>query len=274
MTGTGGVEYADGPEPAAEPGVEHILVLPEVCRGDGRIQLPGGLEGFFCRFLHHYAAVGQVPGGDALAPPELTGDAPVVRVLHPVAVDVAILVRNELDAARFHLVKCLCRKVLELEEPLLAELGLDYGVCALAVADGRYVLLYLNEVACLFKHLADLLAGHEPVFSNEDLRLGGEAAVVVKYLYDGEVVALAYLVVVRVVRGGDLEAAGTEIHLHVVVFNHRYFPVDEGDEHLLAAQVMVALVCGIYADGGVCHYGFRAGGGDGEELVCGMAVTV
>ena len=51
------------------------------------------------------------------------------------------------------------------------------------------------------------------------------------------------------------------------VLDHRDFPVDERDEHLLALEPEVALVLGVHADGGIGHDSFRTGGGDHQVLV-------
>ena len=69
-----------GPEGAAEPGVQHVGVTFDIL----------GVAGLAFRGIVHTAghmpAVGAVPHGDLVAPPELTGDAPVVKPLHPVEI--------------------------------------------------------------------------------------------------------------------------------------------------------------------------------------------
>ena len=69
MAGRVGIEHADGPQPAAEPGVEHVFVLTKFGGGDAGNLLLRLRKGFFGRFSHHEAAVGQIPGRDALTPP-------------------------------------------------------------------------------------------------------------------------------------------------------------------------------------------------------------
>ena len=56
-------------------------------------------------------------------------------ILHPVAVHIAVFVRNEFDLARFHRLQGLLGQPFEFEEPLLAELGLYDGVGTLAISD-------------------------------------------------------------------------------------------------------------------------------------------
>src|SRR5882757_7715108 len=81
----------EGEEAGGEPGVEDVGLLHDVggvavaagrggVAGDG--DSPAGLA---------------VPGGDAVAPPELTGDAPVVDVVHPLEVDFFVHLRREVD---------------------------------------------------------------------------------------------------------------------------------------------------------------------------------
>ena len=65
------VEDRNGPQPRREPRVQHVVVLSEV----GWLQR--GVAGFRARLFeclpsrrgHYEAALGQVPGRDALAPP-------------------------------------------------------------------------------------------------------------------------------------------------------------------------------------------------------------
>ena len=195
-------------------------------------------------------------------------------VLHPVAVGVHVALGNELRAAAFDGFQGNLRQGVHLQEPLGGKLGLDDGVRPLGVAHRRGVVFHLHQVAGFLQHLHDLLAGDETVLADEDLRVLVQLAVVVDDLEDRQVVAQADLIVVHVVRRGHLQAAGTEVHLHVIVLDHGDFPVDQRDQDLLAAQPVMALVVRVHADGGVGHDGFRTGRRDHEELVRGIAVAV
>ena len=112
------IKDGDRPQPAGEPGVKDVFVLLEVSSCIGRIDLPGSFKGLFRSFLDNYLAIRQVVGGNPLSPPELAGNAPVVDILHPMTVGVAVLVRNELDPAGLDLVEGRCSEVFHLQEPL------------------------------------------------------------------------------------------------------------------------------------------------------------
>ena len=112
------VEHADRPEPAAEPGIKYVLVLTEIGCSDIRIDLLCSCESEFLILFNDNLSVRKVPGRYTLTPPQLAADSPVVCVLHPVAVSVAVFVRDELDVAAFHSLQSLLCKGFHLEEPL------------------------------------------------------------------------------------------------------------------------------------------------------------
>jgi len=64
---------------------------------------------------------------------------------------------------------------------------------------------------------------------------------------------------------GDLEGAGAEIHLHVVIVDHRDDPAGERQADADPGQVAVALVVGMDRDAGVAEHGLGPGGGHHAE---------
>ncbi len=123
------------------------------------------------------------------------------------------------------------------------------------------VVLDLVEQPQLLKVGHDLFAAGEAV---EPLVLAGRLvhdSHVVHDLEQVEAVAAADLVVVAIVGRGDLEGAGAEIHLHVVIVDHRDDPAGQRQADADAGQVAVALVVGMDRDAGIAEHGLRAGGG-------------
>ena len=72
-------EDGEGEQAGGEPGVEDVGFLGEVGAAAGGAGGGGGAG-------DGDVLVGAVPGGDAVSPPELAGDAPVVDVGHPLVV--------------------------------------------------------------------------------------------------------------------------------------------------------------------------------------------
>ena len=100
------IEEADGPEPRTEPSVEGIFVLAQllvlqVLEAWNLARLLASLKAVHRHDESFLLALGcgQVEGGDAVAPPELGTDTPVVDILQPVAIGRHVFLRVELDVA-------------------------------------------------------------------------------------------------------------------------------------------------------------------------------
>src|SRR5215468_7489510 len=91
-------------------------------------------------------AIAAVPRRDAMPPPQLAGDTPVVDVLHPLQVDGAVVVGRDADMAfgdgpggrlrQAHAAPRRCRLLVDGDKPLLGEPRLHNGLAAVALADG------------------------------------------------------------------------------------------------------------------------------------------
>ena len=92
-------ERAERPEPGREPRVEHVGVLIDVVAAAARAARR--IRRVLVRD-DHVVAVAAVPRRDGVAPPDLARDRPVADVLHPVEVDLLLVLRNDGDAAVAH----------------------------------------------------------------------------------------------------------------------------------------------------------------------------
>ena len=142
----------EGPQLRAEPGVQHVLVLMHVMTAAlgahigvlGKGVLP--------------AAVLAVEHGNAVAPPQLAADAPVLKVLHPGGVGLRPARRVEGDLAGVDGVERRPLELIDSDEPLLRQPRLQCGVATVAVHDGVIEVLDVIEQVVLLKPLDDGLA--------------------------------------------------------------------------------------------------------------------
>ena len=93
----------------------------------------------------------------------------------------------------------------------------------------------------------------------------GDHAALVHDRHGRQRVAAADLEVVGVVRRGDLDRAGAERRVDVLVGDDRDPAAGERQLDLRADQVRVALVGGVDGHGGVAEHGLRPGGGDHDR---------
>lgn len=216
-------------------------------------------------------AVRAVPDRDAVAPPQLARDAPVVEVVDPVEVALLHLLRVDLDLAVADGVTGGLGERADLDPPLHRKAGLDGGLAARAVADGVAVRTLLGDDPSVGAERGDDGgAGFQPVQTLEGAVDGDDRVLV----HDGEVrqtVALADLEVVGVVRRGHLDGAGAELRVDVLVGDDRDPASGERQFDLRADEVRVALVVGVDGDGRVTEHRLGAGRRDDDG---GVAVAV
>ena len=75
----GPAQCGEGPQAGGEPGVQHILILVDLMRAAG-----GAFGWVFARNGH--VTIRAVPDRDAMSPPQLAADAPILDVFQPVEV--------------------------------------------------------------------------------------------------------------------------------------------------------------------------------------------
>ena len=173
-------------------------------------------------------AGGAVVDRQPVPPPQLARDAPRADVLHPVEVHAAVVVGDDPHAAVAHGVDRGRGELVHAHEPLQRDQRLD----PLARSGGsrglRAVGLLPHDPTFLAQrgdHRRARLHHRQP---GEALaRLGGHPPVLADHRHLVELVAAADLEVVGVVRRGDLQRAGAEVRLHVLVGDDRQAAADE-----------------------------------------------
>ena len=244
----------EGPQCRGEPGVQDVVLLVPA--------LAGGL--LVVGTAADDLAVGSVPDRDAVAPPQLTGDAPVVHVVDPV--EPARLLGGGVDdgVALTDGVPGHLGELVDLDPPLLGQARLDGLLGALGVAHGVDVGVdALEDATLLLQRQPDLLTGLEAVQAVEPGTGVRDVAGLVDDLGHLEVVALTHGEVVRVVGRGDLHHACAELGVDVVVGDDDHAAsLDERVREGGADEVLVALVVRVDGDGDIAEHGLDTGGRD------------
>ena len=171
------------PERAGKPGIKHVLVLIE-----HGMSAFGALAGLAFG-NNHVSAFFAVIGGNAVTPPQLSGNAPVLDVFHPIEVNFGKTVGNELRLLLFYRLDCGLCKRLHLYEPLLGNYRFDRAVTAVALPHVMGVIFYLHQISALAQvlhyHFARLFTRKSAILLSRQLV---ERAVVVHNADDGQVV--------------------------------------------------------------------------------------
>ena len=264
------VEQRNGPKPRREPGVECIFVLTQIRKlqvlstGLLACQLQSG----FCGFGHHKLFLFSVGGTDivgrnAMSPPQLTADAPVLDVAKPVLIGVFVLCGIETNLVVHHGRQGEIGKVLHAEIPLHAKTGFNGSICVtFRITHFIVIVFHFLKQACGFKILGNLFTHGHTILTDVHSCGFRERSVGIEDINRFEIVLFAEHIVVRIVGGRDFQTAGTEFDIDIAVFNDRNHTIHEGDAHLLSLQPTILRILGVNAHGRVAHNGFGARGCD------------
>ena len=184
-----------------------------------------------------------------------------MAVFHPIDIGLGEAFGLELHFPVLNNLKSGLCKRLHLYEPLIRGQRLNGGLTAVAGADIVRIGLGLYKEALCLKirndSLSRLKAIHTCILAAVLLADGG---IIVEGFDNFKVMALADLEVVRVMGGGDLHAARSEIALHIFVRDHGDLSANEGQDQLFTNEVRIALVLGMHGNGSITQHGFRTGG--------------
>eukprot|EP00755_Sulcionema_specki_P013657 Sspe_Gene.8945::Locus_3009_Transcript_1_1_Confidence_1.000_Length_3269::g.8945::m.8945 len=263
-----------GEEPRAEPRVQNVLILPQlqlrhllVRESELRLRLfPNLLLRFPDDPILSLIGADGLPlnrtlvRGDAVAPPQLPGDAPRLDVPQPVGPDLPVgLVRNEAERL---VLFCFQRPLCHLgavAEPLWHEERLNDVLRPLAQPDAHFVGLDVNHEILLLQGLDDGLPAVEALHP-EELPLHADHPLRVHHADLGKVVALPALEVVGVVGRCDLNNPRPEVLVNqLAVKDDGDVLVTEGALDVLPVEVLVPLVLGVDGNRGVPQDGLGTG---------------
>ena len=149
----------NGQSAEREPGIEHVRIL---------IQSDVGGEMMFAARFRLAArdvdvAFGVIPGGDAMSPPQLPADTPVLDVAHPLEVGLGPALRHE---ARRPGLDCRDGGSGERRDPdipLIGQIGLEHRAAAITPRHRELVLLDPDDQAGRLQLGHDALAGLEAI---------------------------------------------------------------------------------------------------------------
>ena len=251
----------ESPQLRAEPGVQHVLVLMHVMAAAlgahigvlGKGVLP--------------AAVLAVEHGDAVAPPQLARDAPVLKVLHPGGVGLRPARRVEGDLAGVDGVERRPLELVDGHKPLLGQPRLKRGVATVAVHDGVIEVLDVIEQVVLLEPLDDGLAALVAVQAGELAVAFDDHRVLVEDVDLRQVVSLTHGVVVGVVGRRDLDKAGAEVGVDMPILKDGDLTVDDGKLDGLAHEGGLLGVLRGNGDARVAEHGLGARSGDDDVVL-------
>ncbi len=202
-------------QPRRKPGVEHVRNLFQL-----RAPTLRTTHRRFPRDDNFLTTIAR-PRRDAMSPPQLARDAPVINIIHPVQINLPVVVRDDGDFAALHRLYCAVSEWLDFDEPLLGEPRLNHGPAAVALAQGERVIFFADQKSLLLQIRKHTFAGFIAIESRVRARVLVHVRVLVHHVNLGQFVTLARLKIVGIVRRGHLHRSGAELRLRQFVDNDR-----------------------------------------------------
>mmetsp|Transcript_78936 Transcript_78936/g.239455 ORF Transcript_78936/g.239455 Transcript_78936/m.239455 type:complete len:678 (-) Transcript_78936:103-2136(-) len=268
-------EHREREKAGGEPGVQHIVVLyhlhalhtePSLGFRDRLLRCPAG-EPHFLLLLR----LRNLVGGDAVAPPQLPRDTPLLDVFQPVEPGLVVKLWEDPQIPLAQSLNAPVGKVFAVHPPLGLQVWLDDVLRTRADAQAHRVRLLAHPEVLLLQRLFDRLPGLETVLPGEGPAQLIDAPGLVEDVDLLEAVPHAALEVVLVVRRGDLHAARAEVLLHHGVGHHDHLAL--GEERVLDGLPMeglVAVVLGVHGHGHVAQHRLQPGRGHDQEVAAAL----
>src|SRR6266480_3596645 len=100
-----------------------------------------------------------MPGRNPVPPPQLPRNAPVVDVVHPVQINLLVILRDNGYLAVLDHLRCALRKWRNFDKPLGGKPWLDDGSAAIAFTERNRVVLFTGQESLRAQILEHLFAG-------------------------------------------------------------------------------------------------------------------
>ena len=262
-------ESRERPKPRAEPGVKNVGILLKVGERQSGITRLGLrlLERLLGGLGDKHQLLFPIPNSpfpakricrNSMPPPKLTRNAPILNILHPVEINLAPALGNELNLARLDGFDGGLGERLHLNEPLLRKTRFDDIVTAVAVTDLVVVIFDMIKITLGLEIGDERLAAFEAVHTDVlRARKLVHVAVVGHDVDLFETVTLTYEEVVGIVGGRNLDDTGTELLLDVIVGENGNLAARKRKNHVLADNRGETLVLRIDRDRRIAGKRFR-----------------
>ncbi len=173
-----------------------------------------------------------------MPPPQLPRDAPIVDVMHPVQVNLFVVLRNNCDLAVFDGFRRLLCQWFDLDEPLRRKPRFHHSAAAVALPYRDGVILLTNQETLLTQVVEHALARFVAIQSSIRTRILAHAGALIDHFNLRQIVAESSLKVIRIVRRSHFHRSRPKLRLRQIIRNNRNLPVHQRQQNFLPMQML------------------------------------
>ena len=204
-----------GPQGRREPGVQYVIVL---------IQRYGLAMQYLCLYLclgfiagNEDVALIVVPGGNTVTPPDLSGDTPILNIVHPVKIGATPVGGDEADVTVFYRLDRRLGQRLRPHKPLVSQVGFDGRMGAVPPGNHEGVIVYSFYKIETFKIGDNPFPGIVTVHLMIGRTRQIDCSAGVEDIYWREPVSVSDLVIVEIMCWCNFQTACAEIWINIIV---------------------------------------------------------
>jgi len=145
-----------------------------------------------------------IVGWYALPPPQLAGYAPVVYILHPVAVSIYVLIGYQFYCTIQNIIKRRFRYFIHFQKPLHGKLRLNNCIGALRITKLVFYVFNFYNLPYFFKVGSYFFPNLKPVFPNVELSFFAHSTIGVQNINYFKFVFNAKVIVIYIMGRGYL----------------------------------------------------------------------
>ncbi len=244
----------EGPQCRGKPCVQRIRILRHMTAAFGTSL------NFFRRNLQMTACfVVTIICRNAVSPPQLTGNAPVTNIFHPVEIVFLESLGNKLDFSTAYRLNSRFCKGFHFHKPLQTHPRLHCSVAAVARAYIMAMIFNPQQISALVQVLHNRTAGVIPIHSSICRIILCNLCIRCHHNGHVQVMPATNLKVVRVMGRRNFYTSCSKIPFHIFIGNQRDFTSYQRKNQHLSHQIFIPLVRRMYRNCRICQKGFRSG---------------
>jgi len=205
----------------------------------------------------------------SVAPPQLSGDTPILDVFDPLEPIRFVHVGDDFEFLVSDDFEHLFLDGSAVNVPLGSEEGFNDVSGSVAETESHGVGEFSSEQALGFQILDDLVSDVESLHALVRTTVFVDGTIVIEDIHKLEVGLGSALEIVVIVSGSDLDGTSTEFGIDQFIISDDLHD-STGNERMfkfLSNEVLVSRILGVDGNGGITQHGFNTGGGDDNFLI-------
>ena len=202
-----------------------------------------------------------------MPPPDLSRDAPIPYILHPLKIGLLPDLRNDSSPVISNCLNSRFGQRLRFDKPLERKVGFDNGLTTITMTHHVTVVLDFDQYAVSLKIFNDLVSTFKTICPLIRARVLIHSTRFINHLDLFQTMIQSNFKIIEIVSRSDLQTARPELDIHIRIGNNRNLPIDNRKDDLLPNHRPIAFILRIHGHSRISEHGLRPGGRHDNETI-------